>query len=522
MIELLPLLFAIPAFFVPGAIVIGGVPPGAGTYPVYTRLAEAILLSSCIAGFSVFFAFVIGVPAEPIVGGIVAASFALLWFRRRLISSYVSRADVQLLFVAFLVLEVACLTLVSAVRSYSGGLWCCDWEEHFERTRFFLETRPLDRLFGGYQLGARPPLGNLIAAFPLALVPHRFEAYQLVMATCGALLIFPLAAIAAGLGRSSPLLLACALLANPMFVQNMLFPWTKLISAGFIVHGAHLAISAALHRAAVPAHAYLWLGAGGAVHYSAAPWIIGAAMLDIWSPGRSAGEKLRGVAVAVLCSLIPLLPWLTWSSFELGVRATFLSNTSITDSATMSFRQNFLKMLANSTLTIVPAHFVLFSLPELYGNGPLRSLREGAFMLYQNNLLVAFGSVGLIVLTQQTKAVLHNETRRCFVVSAVAIIVIGTAVIGSLSPFGLAHICLQPAVYLAIPLLAHVFTESTSLIRRAILAGWLIDVSLGTLLHVWYQRYLFAGPDWDLKVAGGCALSETNRWRCRPRGSFSS
>src|SRR5262245_59242791 len=61
------------------------------------------------------------------------------------------------------------LTILATIRVYSGGGWAGDWVEHFQRTLFFRDRFPTSTpIIGGYQLPARLPMMNVLAAFILA------------------------------------------------------------------------------------------------------------------------------------------------------------------------------------------------------------------------------------------------------------------------------------------------------------------------------------------------------------------
>src|SRR5262245_16965338 len=85
------------------------------------------------------------------------------------------------------------LLLLALVRHYSGGGWGGDWQEHYERSLFFLEHPPRDFQFvGGYTLPARPPLMNLVAAHFLAHTGTDFPLFQVVFLFLNLLIFFPL------------------------------------------------------------------------------------------------------------------------------------------------------------------------------------------------------------------------------------------------------------------------------------------------------------------------------------------
>ena len=84
------------------------------------------------------------------------------------------------------------LLILAIIRVYSGGGWIGDWLEHFQRTLFFLHDFPAGTpIYGDYQLPARPPMMNLLAAIFLGVTEDRFEIFQVVFTFLNLLLFLP-------------------------------------------------------------------------------------------------------------------------------------------------------------------------------------------------------------------------------------------------------------------------------------------------------------------------------------------
>src|SRR5262245_20775803 len=88
------------------------------------------------------------------------------------------------------------VALQATVRNYSGGNIVYDWLDHYERARFFLGWQPVDKLFSGALLAARPPLMNAFAAQVLAITRTRFAGFELTAALLGLLAYFPILLVA--------------------------------------------------------------------------------------------------------------------------------------------------------------------------------------------------------------------------------------------------------------------------------------------------------------------------------------
>src|SRR5262249_11085827 len=170
------------------------------------------------------------------------------------------------------------LLALTIIRVYNGARWSGDWLEHFQRTLFFLDRFPKDTgIFGNYQLPARPPAENLLAAFFLAQVSDRFELFHLVFASLHLLVSLPCCLALPMLARSRrfgvvPLVGLFA--TSPILMQNATYTWTKLLAAFFVIaalvfywKGWRTGDSGRI------ALAFLCLAMGVLVHYSAGPYI---------------------------------------------------------------------------------------------------------------------------------------------------------------------------------------------------------------------------------------------------------
>jgi hypothetical protein len=87
---------------------------------------------------------------------------------------------------------------------------------------------------------------------------------------------------------------------------------------------------------------------------------------------------------------------------------------------------------------------------------------------------------------------------------------IGVGVIGSASPYGMAHVCLQPLILSGLALIASRFGQLEAGWKIFLVAGLALDAALGVLLHVRLEHMetplgLGRVPafDWNLKHAAG-------------------
>lgn len=395
------------------------------------------------------------------------------------------------------------LVLVATIRGYSGGGWYGDWFEHYQRAVFFI-----DRLDPGirilkYELTARPPLANVVTAHFMAQTSRSFVAYQVVTAFLSVLVFLPSALLVRALGgrRRALTILACLLALNPFFVQNATYPWTKLLSAFFVLLGMGFYLRGwSKNDPGRMLACALALAAGCLAHYSAGPFVVAVAIHYCarlaWTAGRRVRVELPAMAVG---GAAVLATWFGWSLAVLGARSTFGSNTSVRDSASRNFTENTLKVGANVLDTIVahPLRNVIDRVANA-AHGGLGYLHDYFFLLYQSNVLAAIGLVGgfaaaYIVwrngrepgnLTRSGATSSRLAEQRMFWWLVVGLgLALGVGSVGSRHRFGAAHVSLQPLVLLGVVAIAAGWPTLSRRWREALLWGAVVDFSLGILLH---------------------------------------
>ena len=426
----------------------------------------------------------------------------------------------------------------AVVRYFSGGTWLGDWLEHHQRVRTLLGDRELGALFlGQYSFTARPPLANVVVAHFLAMIGHDFARFQLVSMVVNSLAALPLGVVAAAIaprGWRDPLWLAVAAALNPMFHENVLYTWTRGLTAFFVILAVWLYLSA-WRRGSMPRMvvAFATLAFGCLAHYSAAPFAVAlAAHYLLWLVWRRCAAA-RELALVAATSGAILATWLGWGAWRFGARETFLSNTTVTDSADLSLADNALKMAMNLVDTVVP-HVVRLppgSLASVIETPtPASAWRENLFALYQTNLPLAFGSAGCVLIVAlvwnawrpralrsaapATRARYGWSPRAavCFwPLFSLSTIVLGVAAHGGRDYFGLAHICLLPLVLLGVTWMAAVVPTWRWPWRVALCVGWQVDFLLGVALQLWHQASSLAfravGDAHETKVLSGEAIS---------------
>jgi hypothetical protein len=386
---------------------------------------------------------------------------------------------------AFLLLWT--IVILAMIRNYSGLGWFGDWFEHFQRSLFFLHRFPAHAT--NLVLPARPPMMNVLTAFFLAQTQDRFELFQVASAFLNTLLFLPCCLMlpALGLARRPRILPLVALFAlNPMVMENATYPWTKSLSAFFVVLAFWFYLAARRKNDwGRMAAAFLALSAGLLVHYSAGPYclLLGFDYLSrvFWKRPRKWREL---AAILVPCALL-LATWFAWSIAVFGPGATFQSNTSVTFSQQYQ-GNNLSKIAANLVDSIVP-YVLRHGLAFTGQPNPEGVLRDNAFGFYQVNLIFSMGLVGgpfvvwlLWGFVRRRSAALHEW--RFWRVLIPCLVIVGVGVVGERDLFGSAHLTLIALQALGLSLIAAAFPWRR-VAALAIVAGCLVDFSLGVLVQ---------------------------------------
>jgi len=391
-----------------------------------------------------------------------------------------------------------CVGWLALVQNYSGGGWTSDWFEHWQRAVYFLQRGPADHLFlDHYTLTARPPLANVLTAAWLHLTTVDFPHYQLFSTLLGSLAFLPAAALLIRWrpDRAALALLTVLFMVNPFFVQNAVFPWTKLPTA-LLVLTAVLFFLRSREGRAPWTDALLFsisLAAALLVHYSAAPYAIGLALgWILWRPlGGSWSAHLRLTAGAALAGGVLLATWFGWALATYGLVGTLGTNTSVTTAAPEAGSQ-FIRILLNLRDTLVP-HFLRAPDPALIAQtSPWGYARDWFFQSYQLNLPLACGSVGWLVLGREglrSWTVTAPAVRRFWAGFVVLVVILGVAAHGARDVWGLTQICLHALVLLGLVTIAARWPQLGRGWRLAAIGGATLDLVAGIALHFAVQNH---------------------------------
>jgi hypothetical protein len=458
-------------------------------------------------------AILLGTSTLSIALGLVSRKDMLRLFR----SSRVKRAILGYIFLLAWV-----IVLLGMIRVYSGAGWHADWLEHFQRTLFFLARLPPTTLFANvYLLPARPPLMNVLGAYFLGQTADRFESFQIVFSFLNLLVFFSCCLIMpaiVGTRRTRILPLVALLAFNPVFIQNVTYPWTKALTAFFVVLG--LALYLAAWRKDDPSRmmaAFVSLVAGMLVHYSAGPYLVFVTLhYVLWLFWRRPNRWSELWKIFVSCTLL-LATWFAWSIVIYG-SATFLANTSVTSSEAYA-GSTIGKITGNIFDSIVPVFVRGQSLMRDFEQpNAMGKLRDTVFLFYQTNIIFGMGLIGgPVVLWLMYKRLWRIPRRRTqqqtFWISLIFFCtVLGIAVVGERDSLGVAHLTLLSLEVLGLTLLASALSRRR-IIAGAILIGCLTDFSLGILLHAHVESL---ENDASELVFSGIEVSQSRISRSKP------
>jgi len=387
--------------------------------------------------------------------------------------------------------------ILAMVRNFSGAGWGGDWAEHFQRTLFFLHRFPTNTpIAGGFKLPARPPLMNVLGAFFLAQTQDRFEIFQLVFAFLNLVLFLPCSLLLRAVApkrRAGVLPLAALFALNPMMMEHATYPWTKALTAFFVVFGLWLYLAGIRKNdGGRIAAAFLALAAGVLTHYSAGPYVLFLAGHYLFRvlPKRPYRVRELGI-IGGSCALL-LSTWFGWSIAAYGTRDTLASNSSVKDAS--KYQGGAVeKIAANLYDTVVPAFLrdpdslSMFDQPNATGK-----LRDDFFVIYQTNLVFGMGLAGgPLAIWLYYRAVRRSgkrgEESSFWLWLIPCVVLTGIAVVGERDLMGVAHLTLVPLEALGLTLVAASFPWRRA-IAVLVLAGCLVDFSFGVFLHEHVQN----------------------------------
>lgn len=418
--------------------------------------------------------------------------------RLRALTAFFVDPEVRSLGGRQLLFTLWCIGWLALVRSYGGGEWAADWQEHYERTRFFLDRQPLDTLFLNiYSLPTRPPLANLVTGAGLTLSGTDFAHFQLFSTLFSTLLFLPAVLLARHFARGRggvDAILLLMLMLSPLVAQNATFAWTKLPTAFFVLLAVAFYVrSLAEVGSTRRTIAFSALAAALLTHYSALPYAVALAVAQIvlaWTRRRER-PMWREIALQAGVAAALLATWLAWSVARYGVHTTFLSSTATTGDTGLPLAEWLGRRAWNAYVTLVPHPLRPADYRFIAQTSTLGFVRDYLFNIYQTTLPGAFGAAGLVLLgwcaiNRRPPAGCSAERRfwRWFPPSVIAL---GIATVYWTDRWGVVHICLVPVVIIGVAWLAARFGDVSPLVRRVWAGALVVDTTLGIALQFYLQ-----------------------------------
>lgn len=411
--------------------------------------------------------------------------------------------QVRFLLGAFGALLLWTLLLLAMTRSYSGGNWSGDWIEHYERTDFFLNHKPFDTQFiGMYALPARPPMMNVLGAWICAQVGLRFDVLQVAFAFWNLLLFLPCWLIAKTLSRrgispAAGIVLLSLFAFSPVFMVNVTYLWTKGLAGFFVILGTWFYLRAWKRNDAVRmSAAALALAAGIVVHYSVGPYAAFLALHYAVAVLWKRTGRWKEIALAAAAAILLIGSWVAWSASVYGLKTTLASNTTVSDSSKMGLGENFAKIGGNLIYSVVP-HPLHVPYSDFAANfaqpSQLGVLRDHTFLIQQTTMIVGIGFIaGFVVLVLAIRELWHrhNPLRNFWVAFVLVTGFLTIATHPTLEPFGVAHVCSQPLIYLALVFLATKFIKLSAALKWLVMVGAMLDLVIGIYLHFGLQNWM--------------------------------
>ena len=399
-----------------------------------------------------------------------------------------------------------------AIITFSGGAWSGDWLEHFERSRLpLLEIHPSTARFIGFiPYPARPPAINLLCGMFLQIFGDGFHVFQLASTLTGSLaflggVLFLGVSDVQVTSRRIGVLTALFCL-NPLVMQNLTYPWTKLATGFLVLCGLFVYREWVKRREVVLLGVSVALMAGASTcHYSALVASVFPAAHLAWMLARRRLLSVRMCLTLVLGS-IPLLVWLIICVIQLGLLQTFATNSSVSDRDLSQPALWFFNFAQNVWASIVPFWFrPLQQYPLLQAfNSWLELafiLRNRFFLVYQTNLTFGLGVVGGVTVWSLALRALFSkhmngarEVNVFWAGLAASVVLVGSFAHANPDVFGVGQISGQPLILLGLAFLARNLEDLLRMGGRwgtAMLGvlglGWLVDMGFGIGLHGFIQ-----------------------------------
>jgi hypothetical protein len=453
------------------------------------RLCACAAISLGIAYLGGFASFLVGLqPAWALV--LLAPAAPALWAQRPALRELLSDPEARTMLAAWAWVAAWSLALLSLVHVYSGGNLVGDWLEHYQRAFYYCgKLKPDYRFIGMYALPARPPLTNVVTAVLLTVSHFDFAHYQFFMTLQGSLCVLPLCLLARRLaptGRNPAWMLVVLLALNPLFAENLVYPWTKLQSAFFILAGLDFFLGGRSTGSFARCQlAFAFLALGCLSHYSAAVYLVVLAALFAYEQlaGSAPFGRVRwGWGILASEGAAIFATWFPWSMHAFSSGTTYSSNTTVASYLVRTPGKIAHDFFINLYYTSVP-HFLRGASDDFVATkGIWGPLRDYFFFAFQQELPLLAGFGGLVVLLWLASRAGLRGVSLFWGVFVAGVISLGVVVNDLINVWGYAHICCQALGLLGVALVAARWQDLPRPWRLIATAFYAVDLVLGIIL----------------------------------------
>ncbi len=273
--------------------------------------------------------------------------------------------------IAWLVISLWGMAIQFQVVVYGTQMgWAGDWLEHYERALFFLKQLPPETLFLNnlWTLPARGPLFNSVAGLLMGGLGESFWVYQILATVLNSFCVLPMALL---LKKISKLNTAWSLIISvgvfalaPFALQQIIYTWTKMFSAGFILTGIYFYIvGLEKGKDSFFAGSFLFFSLGILAHYMTILFVIFFIIHYIFLQFKQQ-RLLRGLTPPLLISFFVLSTWFFYLFATFGIKETLFANNTLGNTYTNLVNKNSEPQLdhyqivwANTVSTFIPFSF---------------------------------------------------------------------------------------------------------------------------------------------------------------------
>ncbi len=213
--------------------------------------------------------------------------------------------------------------------------WFGDWWEQYERSIFFLKQLPPDTLFLNdiWSLPARGPLFNSVTALLMGGLGNSFWVYQILATTLSSFCVLPMALLLKKISKLDTtwaLIISVLLLClTPFSMQQIIYPWTKMFTTGFILAGIYFYIvGQEKEKNSFFIGSFLFFSLGFLTHYMTILFAIFFVVHFIFYTLKKE-RTLKAIVPPLLVIFLVLSTWFSFLIPTFGFKGALLANNTL-------------------------------------------------------------------------------------------------------------------------------------------------------------------------------------------------